>query len=59
MELNDVVQWKEEVEPCGSHPGENMTEHQNDDECGVEIQTGTATSCYGNCWSLHKTKQQI
>ena len=46
VKLDDVVQWEEKVEPCGSHPGENMTEHQNENKSGVEVQTGTTTSCY-------------
>ena len=55
VKLDDVVQWKEEVYPCRPHPGQDMTKHQNNDEGGIEVKTGTTATCYGYCWSLNDT----
>ena len=31
-----------------------MTKHEDDDECGIEVQTLTTSSCYSNSWTLKK-----
>lgn len=31
-----------------------MTKHEDDDECGIEVQTLTTSSCYCNSWTLKK-----
>ena len=36
-----------------------MTEHEDDDECRIEVQTLTTSSCYSNSWTLKNSIRKL